>query len=279
MSKNDVIIKRGDYGSHVVEIQKGLKRAGYWPLYVPYSKSFGPTTDTSVRRFQKDKGLVVDGKVGDKTLDMLGVEIQVTEFDEKYKGVTIQGSVFPDKPINPNEKVRLNKEMVEEYLPTMLRVMGNEPKGFQLLVTIMAYKEGFREGTRSYRYNNPGNIGNTDSGRNKQTGSLENGILLQKNYILSIINGEHRAYPMDKNKTIPPYFSEEIAKHTKLYGMSPYVPGYEFVFTGQLDQFVKIYSTGARAGNSYLSMIISYFKNNGISITAQSKIQDIIKMN
>lgn len=279
MTKNNVIIKRGDYGSNVIELQKGLKRAGYWPINVPFSKNFGPATESSVKKFQEDNGLVADGEVRVEIIDMLGVRMQATEFDEKYKGVTIQGSVFPDKPIDSNVKVKLNKEMIEEYLPSMLRVMGDDPKGFQLLVTIMAYKEGFRKGTRSYRYNNPGNIGNTDSGANKQTGSLDNGILLQRNYILSIVNGEHRAYPMGKKKVIPPYFSEEIAKNTKLYGMSPYVPGYEFVFTGQLDQFVKIYSTGARAGNSYLSMIISYFKNNGISITAQSKIQDIIKMN
>ena len=83
---------------------------------------------------------------------------------------------------------------------------------------------------------------------------------------------------MNRKKVIKPYFSKEIAKHTKLYGMSPYVPGYTFRFTGQLDQFVKIYSTGARAGNGYVNMIISYFKKNGIYITPQSKIQDIIKM-
>jgi hypothetical protein len=56
------------------------------------------------------------------------------------------------------------------------------------------------------------------------------------------------------------------------------VPGYDFTFTGQLDQFVKIYSTGARAGNGYLSMIISFFNQNGISIGPDSKIQDIIKI-
>ena len=83
---------------------------------------------------------------------------------------------------------------------------------------------------------------------------------------------------MGRKKLIKPYFSKEIAKHTKLYGMSPYVPGYTFRFTGQLDQFVKIYSTGARAGNGYVNMIISYFKKNGMHITPKSRIQDIIKM-
>ncbi|MHA1166311.1 MAG: peptidoglycan-binding domain-containing protein [Candidatus Hodarchaeales archaeon] len=282
MAQNkSIIVKRGDYGSHIIEIQKGLKASGFWPSLVPYSKNFGPTTDKCVRSYQKAKGLVVDGKVGSETLKALGVHITVhtdSSFDEKYKGVVIQGSVFPDKPIKNNVRVRLNKEIVNEYIPEMKSVMSDKPRGFQLLITIMAYKEGFRNGTRSYRTNNPGNIGNTDSGANKHNGTLKSGIMLQRDYITKIAKGKHRAYPMGKTKLIKPYFSKEIAKHSKLYGMSPYVPGYEFVFTGQLDQFVKIYATGARAGNSYLSMIISYFKANGIEINAQSKIQDIIKM-
>lgn len=280
MSK-DVIVKRGDKGPHVIEIQKGLKAAGVWPVYVPYSENFGPTTDRILRLYQKVNGLTIDGKAGKLTLDRLGVHVTIpasTLYDEKYKGVTIQGSHFPDKPISYNSRIRLNSEMVKEYLPAMEKAMVGTNKGFKLLVTIMAYKEGFRKGTRSYRHNNPGNIGNTDSGANHSVNSLLNGVLLQKEYVESIVAGEHRAYPMGRRKSIKPYFSKEIAKHTKLYGMSPYVPGYNFTFTGQLDQFVKIYSTGARAGNGYVNMIISYFKKNGIYITPQSKIQDIIKM-
>ena len=274
------IIKRGDKGSHIIEIQKGLKAVGLWPLGVPYSKNFGPTTDKVIRKFQKINGLVVDGKVGKSTLNRLGIHVTQPKsgFDEKYRGVVIQGSVFPDKPITWNSRIRLNSEMTNEYLPAMEKAMVGMTKGFKLLVTIMAYKEGFRKGTRSYRYNNPGNIGNTDSGANDIVDSLLSGVLLQKGYIESIVDGEHRAYPMNRKKIIKPYFSKEIAKHTKLYGMSPYVPGYSFTFTGQLDQFVKIYSTGARAGNGYVNMIISYFKKNGIYITPQSRIQDIIKM-
>ena len=81
-------------------------------------------------------------------------------------------------------------------------------------------------------------------------------ILLQKNYILDIVGGKHRAYPMNKSKVIKPYYSPEIAKHAKSYGMSPYVPGYEFTFTGQLDQFVKIYST------KYSSGSLSFIRDN-----------------
>ncbi len=276
-----MVIKKGDYGPHVIQIQKGLKDAGFWPAYVPYSKNFGPTTDSYLRKYQKAKGLVVDGKAGKETFKLLNINVQhapTSEYDEKYKGVTISGSHFPDKPLKDNIRIRLNKEIVEEYIPTRDIVLSDEPKGLQLLVTIMAYKEGFRAGTRSYRTNNPGNIGNTDSGLNKKIDTLQDGIIAQKNYIMKVAQGKHRAYPLGKRKVINPYFSPEIAKHSKLYGMSPYLPGYNFVFTGQLDQFVKIYATGARAGNGYVNMIISYFKKNGIYITPKSKIQDIIKI-
>lgn len=279
MSKG-VLVKRGDYGNHVVEIQKALKNVGLWLIMIPFSKTFGPATEAAVEKFQNINGLVVDGVVGRNTANRLGVHIpnNVTKFDEKYKNVTIEGSRFLDKPLTSNLNIKLNKEMVEEYLPAMEKAMGSYPKGFKLLITIMAFKEGFRERSRSYRYNNPGNIGNTDSGANAMQDSLVDGIYLQRDYIESIVNNEHKAYPMGEIKVIKPFFSKEIAKHSKMYGMSPYVPGYTFKFTGQLDQFVKIYSTGARAGNGYVNMIVSYFKKNGIEISPSSKIQDIIKM-
>jgi len=142
----------------------------------------------------------------------------------------------------------------------------------------MAVKEGFYKGSRSYRTNNPGNIGNVDSGRNRQNTTLKDGILLQVKYINDIVTGKHSAYPMGGRKLIRPYYSKEIARNPRNYGMSPYLPGYRFIFTGQLDQFVKIYSTGARAGNGYLNLILSYFKLHGIILDADSKIQDIIKL-
>ena len=75
---------------------------------------------------------------------------------------------------------------------------------------------------------------------------------------------------------IKPYYSQEIANNPQ-YGLPPYLPGYNFTYTGQIDQYVKIYATGARAGNSYLSQIISYFNQEDLgSLTPESKIQDII---
>ena len=195
---------------------------------------------------------------------------------DKYKNVTIQGSVYPDEPINDEQRITFSKEMLNEYIPTIEK-MGLT-KGMKLLCIIMAHKEGYYKGTRSYRTNNPGNIGNTDSGANKSTRNLQSGIQLQVNYINRIISGQHPAYPMNRKVNIRPFYSKEIAENQKTYGnKSPYLPGYTFTFTGQLDQFVKIYSTGARNGNGYLSMIISFFKNHGIELTGESKLQDIVK--
>lgn len=281
-----MLIQKGAKGPHVTKIQKALDVAGFW-TYGKFTDVYGRVTEEAVERFQAAKHLTIDGEVGPKTLEALGVTINEnsdlptpdTNEETKYKNVTIKGSVFPDKPIKSGLNIVLSKEMKNEYLPALDKAMDDEPIGFKLLVTIMAHKEGFFNGSRSYRTNNPGNIGNTDSGANKKNLTLVDGILLQKNYILKIAEGKNSMYPMGKKKVIKPYYSPEIAKHAKSYGMSPYLPGYEFIFTGQLDQFVKIYSTGARGGNGYLSMIISYFNQNGITIGPDSKIQDIIKIN
>ncbi len=196
----------------------------------------------------------------------------------KWKDVTIQGASFPDDPIRRDRTIRLRTDLKDIYLPEMKKVLADQPIGMQLLCTIFAVKEGYYKGTKSYRTNNPGNIGNTDTGGTKTFDTLGEGIIAQKDYFLSVANGTHSAYPLGKRKVIAPYWSREIANHQDTYKMSPYVPGYSFVYTGELQQFVKIYSTGSRAKNTGLSMIISYFRQNGLNIDETSKIQDIIKM-
>jgi len=274
-----MIVRIGDKGAHVKQIQKALDGAGFWNEGQAYTQHFGTITDKAVRAFQEAKGLVIDGRVGPNTLKLLGVTAKPqTKFDEKYKNVTIKGAELPNKPIKNNVKVRFNKEIIYEYLPALNSELSNEPLGLRLLCTVMAYKEGYRVGTRSYKHNNPGNIGNTDSGANKHLETIEEGVRLQRDYIKKVATGQHSAFPMGKKKILPPYYSPEIAKHSKLYGLSPYVPGYEFIFTGQLCQFIKIYATGPRASNSYLDMIVSYYKLKGIEITQNTTLQDIINI-
>jgi len=280
-----MLLKKGSQGADVKKVQTFLK--------ISADGIFGSGTEAAVKNWQAANGLTADGIVGDKTWAKMGLgassgsttstttttKTGASGFDETYKDVVIEGSTFPGKPYSSDVKVTLSTEMVNEYLPTMKQVLPNGPKGLHLLITVMAHHEGFKAGSRSYRTHNPGNIGNTDSGANKSTATLGDGILLQKSYLSDIVAGKNRSYPMNQPVYIKPYYSEEIAKNAKTYGMSPWLPGYKFTFTGQIDQFVKIYSTGARGGNSYINTIVSYFKANGITIQPSSKIQDIIAMN
>jgi len=158
----------------------------------------------------------------------------------------------------------------------------NPSKGIKLLCIIMTDHEGFwgkgpkhRTPSRSFRTNNPGNIGNTDNGSNAQCATLAEGIQKQINYFAKILAGQSKAFPLGKQINIKPYFSQEIADNYATYKMSPWLPGYSFVFNGQLDGFLKLYSTGARAGNSYLSEIVSFFANHGIEITGSTTLQEI----
>ena len=177
-----MIIKKGAHGAYVIQIQKALDKHGFW-TYPKFTKNFGSVTDAAVRNFQKVKGLSVDGKIGlgGETEKALGIKIVVpkSKYDETYKDVVIEGATFPGKPVRKNLNVKLNKHIRSRYLPAMEKVMVGQPLGFKLLITVMAQKEGYYPGTRSYRTNNPGNIGNTDSGRNTPAKTLEEGILRQ----------------------------------------------------------------------------------------------------
>lgn len=59
------ILKKGSKGEYVKILQTQLVAKGYDPKGI--DGIFGPGCDAAVRKFQKDKGLVVDGYVGPKT--------------------------------------------------------------------------------------------------------------------------------------------------------------------------------------------------------------------
>lgn len=199
--------------------------------------------------------------------------------DTRYKDMIINGSVFSGSPINDEVKISFNEEILKEYIPALDKVVPKDQIGLKALMIIMTNKEGFNKKTKSYKTKNPGNIGNTDSGSIKEFKTLEEGIKAQMDYVLRVAWGKHKRYPVGEDVKLDPFYSKEIAANQKTYGMSPYLPGYKFRYTGQLDQFLKIYSTGARAGNSYLSMIISYFKNLGIHITSETTLREITEIN
>ena len=63
----DRILKRGDTGSDVIEMQENLMVIGYDLGRYGADGKFGAETEAAVRAFQKDADLVVDGKYGSIT--------------------------------------------------------------------------------------------------------------------------------------------------------------------------------------------------------------------
>lgn len=192
---------------------------------------------------------------------------------DKYKNVIFEGATFPDDPYKV-VVVKLNATITNEYIPA---IPADLSPGLKLLITAMTHMEGFRPGTRSYKTNNPGNIGNTDLGANKVIATLPKGILLQAQYIQAVAEGKKKAYPVGKDVFLRPYYSPEIAKNQKVYGIPPYLPGYKFFYTGQLNQFCKIYATACRVSNTYLNTIISYFAQNAVTIHPETTLAQIIE--
>ncbi len=64
----DELLRRGDSGPKVLDLQRHLVEAGY---NLKPDGDFGSNTEKAVIAFQKSKGLVVDGVVGPKTLTLL----------------------------------------------------------------------------------------------------------------------------------------------------------------------------------------------------------------
>ena len=67
------VLKRGDYGPDVKLMQEALTKAGFPCGPCGPDGSFGPATLETIKAFQKDKGLAVDGSCGPVTQRALGL--------------------------------------------------------------------------------------------------------------------------------------------------------------------------------------------------------------
>src|SRR3954449_6218208 len=59
------LLKRGSSGTAVRQLQEAMQEAGHGPG--PLDGEFGPATEAAVRAFQQEKGIAVDGIVGEIT--------------------------------------------------------------------------------------------------------------------------------------------------------------------------------------------------------------------
>lgn len=65
-----MLVKKGDSGKHVEEIQRMLSQHGCW-TYHKFTQYFGDVTEKAVKAFQKKKKIKQDGEVGDTTMGYL----------------------------------------------------------------------------------------------------------------------------------------------------------------------------------------------------------------
>ena len=166
----------------------------------------------------------------------------------------------------PANQITPNQTFNNIYKPTLNSQIPNARKGIKLLMEAQTLFEGFKPTTLSFKTNNPGNIGNTDAGGKRRFDTLALGIQGQYNHINRVALGQEPNYPLNKRKIAP-------GATDKATGIT--YPGINFIYTGQLQQYLKIYATGPRISNNYLNFIISYFKKNGISISSNTTLKEI----
>ena len=118
-------VKRGHTGPRVVKLQTLLMSAGYALPKYGADGVFGAETETAVRAFQRNNGLIADGQVGVKTWAAL-------------TGVAVSTPVptIPTVPTVPTPPVPTLKPIIDlkKYLPYIL--IG----GGLLIITIYLLK-------------------------------------------------------------------------------------------------------------------------------------------
>ena len=160
----------------------------------------------------------------------------------------------------------VSKTLKDIYIPALEKTIPAGSKGIKLLITAQTQMEGFAPGTKSYRTNNPGNIGNTDNGGKRNFSSLEAGIKGQYDYAVGVALNTNKNYKLNERKKAPAIYDKDTQQN---------YPGIDFVFKGTLDQYLKIYSTGARKYDTYLNLVVNYFAKNGKTITGQTTLKQI----
>ena len=158
----------------------------------------------------------------------------------------------PDSAKGTSMKSVMSKPAMPEY-EKVINTINSISKGKKYLATAQAGVEGFYPGSKSYKTNNPGNIGNTDDGKTRSFPTLKEGIVAQTEKVVS-------------------------GQGSYKIGSKPTCALGNEVYDGSLYQYLRIYATGARVNNNYVNAIIGYFSDNGKNITARTKMSDIYNM-
>lgn len=85
-------LKVGSRGDTVKQVQSKLKRWGYYDGAV--DGIFGPATEAAVKYFQRTNNLTVDGIVGKKTAEALGMDIEAVSASNSSASASDSSSVY-----------------------------------------------------------------------------------------------------------------------------------------------------------------------------------------
>ena len=152
-----MILKKGDKGDDVRELQKLLDDNEFWTFYT-ITDYFGEVTETAVRNFQFSKQITVDGIVGDITYSCLlnGVKNdimlkkgdrgeQVSEVQQML-GITVDG-IFGSDTESSVKKFQLNNGLLVDgivgsktYETLVNKTMGSS---FNNVIDIDTDRTGF----------------------------------------------------------------------------------------------------------------------------------------
>lgn len=242
------------------------------------------------------------------TQDTNGVEKNITELSEgvlDYKSsadgsgaggaasceiLIVEGFDTPPeyegKPISPPKiysSLYINGDINRDIIPILesTEYKRKYTKGHRMLALSYIIKEGYKKGSASYITKNPGNIGNTDNGKRNKQPNLKKGMELLMEYFSSRANGTSPGWEFGP-KTIPQYYSKEIANNPRNYQRpSGCLPGYKGNYQGQLGYFTKRYATFARVNNNGISGIATIFSLNGYSpkINGNTLLKDLLAYN
>jgi len=134
---NSTVLKSGDTGDDVIELQRALAAHNFNPGDV--DGQFGPATLAAVISFQKSNGLLADGIAGPRTLFALGLAPDDTLADATGSvSVHVVSQMFPATPV---QNIRANLPPVLEAL--VRRTLQDKTMVLVALGTIRAETEGF----------------------------------------------------------------------------------------------------------------------------------------
>ena len=105
--KNDIMLKKGDRGEKVKEVQQMLG--------IDDDGIFGSGTESSVKKFQSDKGLITDGVVGPKTYETLVNATMGTNFNND-EDIDTDRTDFDDSDDRDNKLNYLGSYTTEDGL-------------------------------------------------------------------------------------------------------------------------------------------------------------------